>query len=210
MAVAASVLGVSTASAAGGAPDSELAKQAAAAYNSEADVRSAVQSHASGLLQMLADRGLVEAPVVSSLPVSKLYTSSTDAYFAADEGTIVFGTVEDGEPRTRIEIKTRVAGGQRLVVVVKPQIGESYAVLPNRNGTGGVQTLLTTSMTGDVGTQGCTCLDSETYCGWSCIEGRCQGVEFNYGLYCSGDSGSSCSTCWTEDDCSSCSEERTC
>lgn len=205
-----SLLGVSTVSAAGGASDSEVAQQAAAAYNSEPDVRSAVRKYASGLLQVLADRDLLDSPTVSALPVSELYSSSMDAYFAAEEGAIVFGTVENGEPRTRIEIKTRLPDGRRLVVVVKPQVGKSYAVLPDWNGAGSVRSLSVSETSDGVTTQSCDCYDSATYCGYSCIEGRCQCVEFNDGSHCMDGQDGQCDKCWTEDDCSSCFSEDSC
>lgn len=114
-----SLFGVSTV-AAGTVPDSKVARDAAAAYNSVPDVRSAVQTHAGGLLQLLANRELIETPAVSSLPVTELYSDSMTAYFESEEGVIVFGTVVDGEPRTRIEMKTWTSEGQQLIVVVRP------------------------------------------------------------------------------------------
>lgn len=206
----ASSFGLSTGTSAAKSPNRELAKAAAEEYNSPEAVRRTVRKYATGLLQRLVECGHLEHSSVTELDVESLYTSSMSEYFAAGEAAAVFGYVDGGEPRTRIQIKQRTPAGQKLLLVIKPQLGDSYAVLPDVSTDGAISVRsrdVTTS--GDTGGEdtpcGCYCQDVTRHCAVTCVGGECNCLQYHI----CGDG--NCDCCWTETGCvESCQDSYSC
>jgi hypothetical protein len=163
---------------------------------SERKVKEAVPEYAHELLVELAQRGHLEEPSVSALPVT--LHKSVKRYSEVDEGTVVIGTVdEEREPKTKIQIKWR-SDGQGVTLVIVPQKEKSYAILTGSGDGGPAATTITTTVNekGDVTTQSCTCMDysDNWYCGYHCVY-SCGCVKYKERFHCTDDSGADCDGC---------------
>lgn len=192
----ATVVGVSGVTTAEKPPYARTAKQAAMAYMSERKVKEAAREHADDLLVELSQRGHLEEPSTSALPIT--LHKSVKRYSEVAEGTVVIGTVDEKrEPKTKIQIKWQ-SDGQEVTLVVAPQKETSYAILTGSGGEEPAVTTLTTTVTenGDVTTQSCTCHEysDNWYCGYHCVY-SCGCVKYKEGFHCTDDSGADCDGC---------------
>jgi hypothetical protein len=106
---------------------------AAREYHSEDKIRDQIRNH-SNLLKSLADHGYLDNASVSELPVNKLY-GSHEKYSAAEDGMIVFGLPQGGEPRAKIEITKRTSDGNRLVMRIEPERNYSFVLVKSKPDT---------------------------------------------------------------------------
>jgi hypothetical protein len=178
--------------------DTDAMQAAAREYHDAGRVRDAVATHVGDLLVELADRGLLDAPSVSELPVESI--RGVDALGRGVEGAAVAGVERDGDATTRIQIQKRVSDRAELVVTVLPDEGETMAsVRPVARGGSlgaldGTTTVSPSSHCSDCSVQSSDC---EVYCGpYSC---SCR-----YAWYY--DCGSHGTCCEWGDSCGSCSE----
>lgn len=194
-------LGLTRLAAASKAVRRRQAKNIAAKYTSEDKVRRAIQGHAKDILKELSESGFLETDSVSELPVTEIYASSFEDYFEADDGVIVLGTVVEGGPRAKIQIKRQLSERKTLYIVVVPQLEHSHAVVVSAESNELRSFSKQISADGDVSTQACTCQDYDKWCELDCIEGRCECLQFHDGNYCNDDYGDSCSDCYTDTSC---------
>lgn len=124
--VFASVFGFSRRSAANDVDRGELLT-AARQYYSEQAIREAVDRHADDLLVKLSERGHLNRPSPTELPVAEL--RSAKAYATADSGAMVFAIEKDGQPAPRIEPTKQLPERRGLIVVVRPVEDRAYAVV---------------------------------------------------------------------------------
>lgn len=206
------VLGFSRVVSAGEQRKKEKAKAAAAEYGSRRKVSIAAEEHAEELVTMLADQGYLRKASVGALPFED-YFDRLKPYSEAEQGVFVFGTISDGEPRTKIQFKKQLSDSQELRLVITPQVSESYAVLVEELITGEHLTSLTIGGSdSDVAIQSCDCMDYSSECRIYCNNlGSCSCAEITFGDYCTDDSGKDCTYCSVDySSCSSCGSTYSC
>lgn len=189
----------------------ETAIAAAAKYDSVGEITNAVNEHATLLLRGLKKDGILRSAALSDLPLSHRYTS-LQQYSNAKRGVYVFGSVQNGEPRTNIQVKTELPDGKELLIVVVPQTGHSYAVLRDSDSSGRISITAEETSDGGVTTRSCSCMEYDYKCRIHCVSvGSCSCAEFTIGSYCSDDTGADCTYCAVDySDCSSCSDTYSC
>ena len=192
----ASTLGLSKLATAEDSIDRDALMGAARKYHSEDKVREQIRTH-SDLLKSLANHGHLDSASVSELPVNKLY-SSHEEYSAAEDGMIVFGLPQDGEPRAKIEIKKRTSDGNRLVMRIEPERNYSFVLVKSKPD----EVIFGRKSSSDrVSTLDCSTGSDDDYCEVFCGPYSCT----CYTYYHCGDC-ISCN-CHTHDElCSSCSD----
>jgi hypothetical protein len=159
------------------AQDTDLGAMASVAdrYAAPSAAREAATEHAGRVLSELADRGYLDAGDASAFDFSPVGTDR--------DGARTMSLRMDGTVTAQIAA-TRSTDGHEITLVVRPELGESYAsVKPTDGGSG----LTVRDDGGDVGTQGCwtesrcTCevcdLNSCIYQERNCCDGLSDGVD---------------------------------
>ena len=172
---------------------------AARNYHHSERVRTAIEASAIEVLRKASESGRISSPNVTDLPIENLY-DSVRSFARSDSGTMVFGTLRDGEPSVRIEVKKQLPDGQFKLVVV-PERDHSFGVytpdtgVPSFTPNGGKEVVSTSA--------DCDCIACypNEYCGVSCGPYSCGCLTTYWPTQCCND------CCYTGDTCGSCSKE---
>lgn len=205
-------LGLSQRSVAMTSEELEVARTAAEEYHSPQKVQQVFRTHASELVQRLAQDGYLERGTVSGLPTDQLH-DSVKSYSQATEGVLINATASGEQPTVKIQLKYSNFEGRELVFVVNPQRERSQVFFEGDNVEETVSHY-TATKTGsdDVTIQSCeeACEDNpDEYCGTTCNKyDECGCANVRVYDSCTD---SDCEGCYIIDyDCSSPCDEYTC
>ncbi|WP_276299451.1 hypothetical protein [Halorussus lipolyticus] len=150
--------------------NADVARKAAKEYTSSEAVRTAVQTHATELLQRLIRDSQVKQEVVGNLPTDQIHRS-VESHVDSAAGTFVYATASDEEATVKIQIKRPLPDGRELILVIAPQYGKSQAFFEGEDEeNGSTYYTSTTDDGGNVTVQNCDeACGTPTYeCGYSC------------------------------------------